>query len=82
MRSQHKKRGDDLDIVASTNEGGWDWRVIPFWDDSKGKNPLNPFEKFGKEIRDGKQVRKNQSPDHHSFDIDLDPLNFSFSLDT
>ena len=38
-----KKRGDDLEIVASTNEGGWDWRLISFSDDSKGKNPLNPF---------------------------------------
>ena len=23
-----KKRGDDLDIIAPTNEGGLDWRVI------------------------------------------------------
>jgi hypothetical protein len=25
-----KKRGDDLEIVASTNEGGWDWSFISF----------------------------------------------------
>jgi hypothetical protein len=46
-RSDHhgflKKRGDDLEIVASTNEGGWDWRLISLSDDSKGKKPLNPF---------------------------------------
>lgn len=35
-----KKRGDDLEIVASTNEGGWDWRVISFLNDSKGEKPL------------------------------------------
>jgi hypothetical protein len=34
-----KKRSDDLEIVASTNEGGWDWRVIPFLNNSRGKPP-------------------------------------------
>ena len=38
-----KKRGDDLEIVASTNEGGWDWRVISFLNDSKGEKPLKPI---------------------------------------
>ena len=34
-----KKKGDDLEIVASTNEGGWDWRVISFLNNSRGKTP-------------------------------------------
>jgi hypothetical protein len=71
-----KKRGDDLEIVASTNEGGWDWRLL------KGKNPLNPFKQFRKEIRDGEQVGENQGPDHHSFNIDLDPSNLFSCFNT
>jgi hypothetical protein len=42
---QIKKGGDfnGRNHRLSTNEGGWDWRVISFLNNSRGKNPLNPF---------------------------------------
>ena len=37
-----KKRGDDLEIVASTNEGGWDWRLL------KGRTPYTHLNSLAK----------------------------------
>jgi hypothetical protein len=39
----------------------------------QGENPLHPFKQFSEEIRDGKQVSKNQCPDHHSFNVYFNP---------
>jgi len=39
----------------------------------QGENPLHPFKQFSKEIRDRKKVSKNQCPDHHSFNVYLNP---------
>jgi hypothetical protein len=60
---------------AGTGELYYFWAI-------QGENPLHPFKQFSEEIRDRKQVSKNQCPDHHPFNIDLDPLNLSSCFNT
>jgi hypothetical protein len=44
-------------------EGGWDWRV----------RRLNPFKQFGKEIRNGEKICKDQCPYDYSLNAYLNP---------
>jgi len=60
---------------AGTGELYYFWAI-------QGENRLHPFKQFSEEIRDGKQVGKNQRPDHHSFNIDLDSSNLFSCFNT
>jgi hypothetical protein len=54
---------------AGTGELYYLWAI-------QGENPSHPFKQFSEEIRDRKQVGENQCPDHHSFNIYLNPSVF------